>query len=100
MLHHYATTAEPSAKDKALASAWASVKQIKPTDVQGLPSKTWSDIPLRVRAVLVMLGGATMENPREVARRPWGSLSDQDRQGIAAVAREMRDELKHAACLF
>jgi hypothetical protein len=93
-------TAAPSIKDAALASAWASVKQIKPTDVQGLPSKTWSDIPVRVRAVLVMLGAATMDDPREVARRSWGSLSDKDREGIAAVAREMRDELKHAACLF
>lgn len=87
-------------KDEHLARMRAAVQQVRPDDRQGLPSKTWAAIPLRVRAVLVMLGASTMEDPREVARRPWGGLSDADRVGIAAVAREMRDSLKDAACLF
>ena len=87
-------------KDEYLARMRAAVQQAKPDDRQGLPAKTWGAIPVRVRAVLVMLGASTMEDPREIARKPWGALSDADRVGIAAVAREMRDSLKDASCLF
>ncbi len=69
-------------------------------DPQGLPARTWSAMPHRTRAVLVMLGGASMEDPKEVARRPWGSLSEADRVGIAACARELGRDLRDAACLF
>ena len=89
-----------SIKDQALARCWAAVKQARPDDRQGLPSKTWADIPLRTRAVLVMLGATSMDDPREVARRPWGALSEADRVGIAAVAREMEHDLRSSVCLF
>ena len=89
-----------SIKDQALAKAWAAVKQAKPDDRQGLPSRTWDQMPMRVRAVLVMLGAYSTSDPRQLARLPWGSLSDQDRMGIAACAREMQSGLKDAACLF
>lgn len=95
------TTFTPSIhKEAELAKCWATVKSIKPQDRHGLPSKTWANIPLRVRSVLVMLGANTVEDPREVARRPWGALSDDDRRGIAACAREMGQSLKNASCLF
>jgi hypothetical protein len=87
-------------KNEHLARAWASVKQVKPDDRQGLSSKTWADIPLRTRAVLVMLGAVSDADPREVARRPWGSLTDADRHGIATCAREMGKHLRAASCLF
>lgn len=94
-------SAAQSIKDQALARAWAAVKKPLPDqDRQGLPARTWSAIDMRTRAVLVMLGAQTMEDPREVARRPWASLSDADRQGIAACAREISANLKDAACLF
>lgn len=94
-------SAAQSIKDQALARAWAAVKKPLPEkDAQGLPARTWSAIDMRTRSVLVMLGASSMEDPREVARRPWGSLSESDRQGIAAVAREISANLKDAACLF
>lgn len=92
--------AQPSIKDAALARAWAAVKQDKPSDRQGLPSRTWAEMPMRTKAVLVMLGAKSMEDPREVARRPWGSLSESDREGIAACARELNRSLASASCLF
>lgn len=94
------TTTTQSPKDAALSKAWAAIKQGTPKDAMGLPSKTWAAIPLRTRAVLVMLGATSMDDPREVARRPWASLSDADREGIGAVAREVAHNLKNAACLF
>jgi hypothetical protein len=87
-------------KDATLAKCWELVKTPKPNEKQGLPAMTWGAMGLRTRAVLVMLGAKSMDDPREVARRPWASLSDQDREGIASVAREMKRELKDAACLF
>lgn len=94
------TQTATSAKDAAIASAWAAVKQIKTSDPQGLPSKTWAAMPIRTRSVLVMLGGSSMGDPREMARRPWESLSQVDRDGIATCAREMAESLKNASCLF
>lgn len=88
------------AKDIALAKCWELVKQPVKNERQGLPSKTWAEMPIRTRAVLVMLGGTSAKDPREVARCPWDSLSLSDREGVAAVAREMRDNLKNASCLF
>jgi hypothetical protein len=92
--------AQPSIKDAALSRAWAAIKQTKPDDRQGLPSKTWAAMSPRAKTVLVMLGAKTEEDPREMARRPWGSLSDEDRTGIAACARELSHNLRDAACLF
>lgn len=89
-----------SVKDMCLARAWAAVRQDKPNDRHGLPSKTWAGMPLRTKTVLVMLGAKSMEDPREVARRPWGSLSSEDRDGIAACARELSHDLQDAPCLF
>ena len=94
------SAAQLSPKDVALSKAWAAVKQVRPDDKQGLPSRTWAEMPMRTKAVLVMLGATTMEDPREVARRPWGSLSEKDREGIAACAREMEKHLRSASCLF
>lgn len=87
-------------KDQHMAKCWQVAKAAKPEDRQGLPSKTWAQMDVRTRSVLVMLGAHSMEDPREVARRPWGSLSDSDRQGIASVARELGRDLKNASCLF
>jgi hypothetical protein len=94
------TAAHQSIKDACLAKAWAVVKQPQPKDAMGLPSRTWAAMPLRTRSVLVMLGVTSMEDPRKVAARPWASLSDADRQGISACARDMHHDLKDAACLF
>lgn len=94
------TAAQQSPKELALAKAWAVVKQVKPDDRQGLPSRTWAAMPIRTKAVLVMLGATSMEDPREVARRPWCSLSEKDREGIAQCAKEMRKHLDSASCLF
>jgi hypothetical protein len=93
-------SAVQSLKGLHLSKCWAAVKQAAPKDTQSVPSRTWADIPLRTRAVLVMLGATSMEDPREVARRPWGSLSEQDRDGIAACAREIEKHLRNASCLF
>lgn len=94
-------TYTPSAnKDAALAKCWELVKKPAVNERQGLPSKTWAEMPIRTRSVLVMLGGTSMDDPREVARRPWASLSSKDQDGIAACARELRDNLKNASCLF
>jgi hypothetical protein len=87
-------------KDACLARAWAAVKQPKPNDTQGLPSRTWAAIPLRTRSILAMLGGTSMDDPREVARRPWESFSNADKLSIAACARELSKSLNDASCLF
>jgi len=93
-------SAEQSLKETHLARAWAAVKQVPKNEAQGLPARTWAAMPLRTRAVLVMLGAQSMEDPREVARRPWPALSDSDRVGIAACARSIGKDLRDAACLF
>lgn len=87
-------------KDAELAKCWQFAKAATPEDRQGLPSKTWAQMDVRTRSVLVMLGAHSMEDPREVARRPWGSLSESDRRGISACARELGRDLKNASCLF
>lgn len=93
--------AQQSIKDTELARCRAYVKQVnRPEDHQGLSSKTWAAMDLRTRSVLVMLGAKSMDDPREVARRPWGSLSDTDRDGIAACAKELSHNLRDAVCLF
>lgn len=94
------TTAAQSAKDAAIARCWAIVNQPSRTARQGLPQKTWADMDERTRVTLVMLGGTGMEDPRQVARRPWATLSDADREGIGAVARALCRQLKYAHCLF
>lgn len=95
------SAAAMSPKDAALARCWELVKAAKPEeDRQALPARTWSQMDIRTRSVLVMLGAASMEDPREVARRPWGSLSQKDREGIAACARQIGHDLRDAACLF
>ena len=93
-------TAAPSPKELALSQCWAAIKKGNPNEKQGLPAKTWAEMPLRTRAGLVMLGAKTMDDPREVARRPWESLSGPDKEGIAACAKEMRKHLQAASCLF
>jgi hypothetical protein len=87
-------------KNEHLAKCWNLVKTPKPGDKQGLPALTWGAMGVRTKAVLAMLGAKSMDDPRELARRPWASLSDEDREGIASVARELKRELKDAACLF
>ena len=88
-------------KEAALNRCWDLVKTPLPgKDPYGLPGKTWGAMSVRTRSVLVMLGGTSAGDPRELARKPWASLSDQDRFGIAACAREMGRELKDAVCLF
>lgn len=95
------TTFTPSPNRHAeLQKCRALVMQPVKNERQGLPAKTWAEMPIRTRSVLVMLGGTTVDDPREVARRPWESLSLTDRESIAALAREMRDNLKNASCLF
>lgn len=94
------SAAAQSAKDAALAKCWAIVNQPSRTARQGLPQKTWTDMDERTRTVLAMLGGTGMEDPRQVARRPWAALSDEDRAGIGAVARALNRQLKYAHCLF
>jgi hypothetical protein len=66
-------SAAQSLKDLHLSKCWELVKTPKPNEKQGLPAMTWGAMGLR---------------------------SDQDREGIASVAREMKRELKDAACLF
>lgn len=87
-------------KDEHLARAWAVVKSAKPEDRQGLPSRTWAAMPLNTKAVLAMLGGTGVEDPREIARRPWGSIPEADRAGIATCARDLSKHLRGASCLF
>jgi hypothetical protein len=88
-------------KDEHLARMRAACAQNRqPKDPHGLPARTWAKMDLRVRSILVMLASSEMGDARETARKPWGSLSDADRQAIAALARTMRDETKDAACLF
>ena len=86
---------------EALANCWALLQEKRPTpDPHGLPAKTWADMNIRTRSVLVMLGGTSAGDPRELARKPWGGLSDEDRCGIAACARQIGRDLRDASCLF
>lgn len=88
-------------KTQSLAKCWALVHEKRPTpDPHGLPAQTWARMSLRVRQVLVMLGGSSEHDPRELARRPWEALPNEDRISIAACARQMSTELKNASCLF
>lgn len=88
-------------KTQSLAACWALVHEKRPTpDPHGLPAKTWAFMSLRTRQVLVMLGGTSDGDPRELARRPWEALTNEDRISIAACARQMGRELQNASCLF
>lgn len=88
-------------KNAELSKIWAALKTNRPaTDPQGLPSKTWAAMSLRTRSVLVMLGSTSAADPRELARKPWAALTETDRHGIAACAREMGQDLKNSVCLF
>lgn len=87
-------------KDSELARCRELVRGIKQNDPQGLPSKTWSEMPMKTRTVLVMLGSTTSEDPRTVARRPWESIPEAERVTIGACARQLGRDLTRAACLF
>lgn len=89
-----------SIKAAALDRCRELVRGIKQNDPQGMPSKTWSEMPIKTRTVLVMLGSTTDEDPRTVARRPWESMPENDRVSIGACARQLGNDLKRAACLF
>ncbi len=67
---------------------------------ESLPGKTWREMHLRTRTVLVMLAAQTDGDPREVARQPWEALAESDRDSIAACARTLRRDLAGAAALF
>lgn len=89
-----------SIKDEALSRCRELVRGIKQNDPQGLPSKTWAEMPIKTRTVLVMLGSTTSEDPRTVARRPWESMKEDDRVSIGACARQLGRDLTKANCLF
>ena len=93
-------TAQPTIKATELARCRELVKGIKQNDPQGLPSKTWSEMPVKTRTVLVMLGSTTGEDPRTFARRPWESIPQADRVSIGATARQLGRDLGRASCLF
>lgn len=67
---------------------------------ESLPARTWAAMNLRVRTVLVMLGGTSSQDPGTVAAMPWEALPASDQTSIAAVAREMREQLQGAICLW
>lgn len=67
---------------------------------QSLPGATWRDIALPVRTTLVMLASDQPGDPRVLACQPWESFTDKDRAAIAAAARDIAHELRHAATLY
>lgn len=67
---------------------------------QGLPARTWAEIPLRTRLVLVMLGCSDSKPAEQLCRQGWEAFGDSDRAAIAAAARELSADLKFAASLF
>lgn len=89
-----------SIKASALERCRELVRGIKQNDPQGLPAKTWSEMPIKTRTVLVMLGSTTGDDPRTVARRPWQSIPEADRVSIGACARQLGRDLTRAGCLF
>jgi hypothetical protein len=92
--------ASASIKNEALARCRELVSSTPKADPQGLPGKTWAAMPIKTRTVLVMLGSTCKEDPRDVARRPWQSLGQSDRESIGACARQLGRDLIGAAGLF
>lgn len=58
-------------------------------------AEVWRGIPQRVRVALLMLAlDATREDPRDVARRPWRSFTDAEREKLGSVARTFAEGLR------
>lgn len=87
-----------AARNEAIARIVANQKDRKP--LESLPGRTWAAMSLKTRTVLVMLASSTAGNARDLAARQWEQLTEQDRESIAACARELGRDLAGAASLY
>lgn len=76
------------------------VQGVRDNEKHGLPSKTWANMPIKTKTVLIMLGSTSLDDPRQVARKPWESMTRQDRETIGACARQLSRDLQTSNCLF
>jgi hypothetical protein len=102
--HLHALQAEAAARGLSLgrtigARFREAAEARKGREPDSLPGRTWRAMSLRVRTVVVMLGGSAGD-PKEAARQPWESFGDAERASMGAVARELGQNLRDAACLF
>lgn len=67
---------------------------------ESLPGRTWRDMSLRTRTVLVMLASTHDGDARDYASRAWEALDVADQVSMAACARALRDDLSASACLY
>ncbi|OWQ83832.1 hypothetical protein CDN99_25540 [Roseateles aquatilis] len=76
----------------------------RPADVEraaeSLPGRTWREMSIRTRTVLVMLASAHDGDARAYASRAWEALAPADQVSMAACARELGRDLSGARCLY
>jgi hypothetical protein len=61
--------------------------------------RTWREMNMRTRTVLVMLASEQEGDPRSIAMQPWASFSSNDQCAMGAAARTLADGLKRATYL-
>ena len=66
---------------------------------EGAGGAVWRGLASHVRITLVICALAPMRDPDGFARRGWASYTDDQRQKIGAVARELMRELAPAEAL-
>jgi hypothetical protein len=69
-------------------------------EVDSLPNRTWRELPHEIRTMLVMMAAEAPGDPRALARQPWDSFPEKDRQRMGACARDFHHALRDAAALW
>jgi hypothetical protein len=84
------------AKCRAIITGHAKTKQVG----ESLPARTWAGMPRSTREVLIMLACQAKGDPFKLAMQGWDAFTDQDRDSMAACARMLAKDLRHAGSLF
>lgn len=67
---------------------------------ESLPGRTWRGMHESVRTIVVMLACEQQGDPARLARQPWESFAPADQSAMAATARMLSGELRHAGSLW
>lgn len=78
----------------------ATLEARKGREADSLPGRTWREMPIKVRTVVVMLACAADGDPRHLAAQPWASFAGSDQCAMSACARDLARGLSNAASLF
>lgn len=92
---------------KAAAAKWAPIaaqrviagaaEKANRPEVRSLPARTWAAIDASVRGLFIMATLDRQGDPATLARLPWESFTEKERQELGAMARLFEREISGRA---